>query len=64
MSNGLSRPKNQIRWLLLEGISQSAISVLNENGYHNVERVQIAYDKDALIEALQGTQIVGVRSRS
>ncbi|PTW58742.1 D-3-phosphoglycerate dehydrogenase [Breoghania corrubedonensis] len=64
MSNGLSRPKNQIRWLLLEGISPSAVSVLNENGYHNIERVQTAYDKDALKEALKGTQIVGIRSRS
>ena len=64
MSNGLSRPKNQIRWLLLEGISQSAVSVLNENGYHNIERVQTAYDKEALKEALKGTQIVGIRSRS
>ncbi|WP_321502468.1 phosphoglycerate dehydrogenase [Breoghania sp.] len=64
MSIGLSRPKNQIRWLLLEGISQSAVTVLNENGYTNVERVQTAHDKDALIEALKGVQILGIRSRT
>ncbi len=64
MSNGLSRPKNQIRWLLLEGISPTAKAVLDASGYHNVEMLPKALDKEALIEALKGVHVVGIRSRT
>lgn len=30
MIHGLSRPKNQIRWLLLEGISPTAHAILEK----------------------------------
>ncbi|QDG76688.1 phosphoglycerate dehydrogenase [Labrenzia sp. PHM005] len=64
MMTGLSRPKNQIRWLLLEGISPTAQAVLEKNGYSNVEVLPGALEKDALIEKLQGVQILGIRSRT
>ncbi|MCX2721953.1 phosphoglycerate dehydrogenase [Roseibium salinum] len=64
MNHGLSRPKNQIRWLLLEGISPTARAVLEKNGYNNVEVLPGALDKDALIEKLQGVQMLGIRSRT
>jgi D-3-phosphoglycerate dehydrogenase len=64
MMHGLSRPKNQIRWLLLEGISPTARAVLEKNGYTNVEVLPGALEKDALIEKLQGVQILGIRSRT
>ncbi|WP_269581009.1 phosphoglycerate dehydrogenase [Roseibium sp. Sym1] len=64
MMHGLSRPKNQIRWLLLEGISPTARAVLEKNGYTNVEVLAGALEKDALIEKLQGVQILGIRSRT
>lgn len=64
MSKGLSRPKNQIRFLLLEGISPSAVEALNAAGYSNVEVVSKALDTPALIEALQGVHMLGVRSRT
>lgn len=64
MNKGLSRPKNQIRWLLLEGISQSARDVLEQHGYTNVGQLATALDKDALVEALKGVQILGIRSRT
>ncbi|WP_420414367.1 phosphoglycerate dehydrogenase [Roseibium sp.] len=64
MMTGLSRPKNQIRWLLLEGISPTAQAVLEKNGYSNVEVLPGALEKDALIEKLQDVQILGIRSRT
>ncbi|WP_150526725.1 phosphoglycerate dehydrogenase [Roseibium sediminis] len=64
MIHGLSRPKNQIRWLLLEGISTTAQSILEKAGYSNVEVLSTALDKDALIEKLQGVQMLGIRSRT
>ncbi|MET1411493.1 phosphoglycerate dehydrogenase [Roseibium sp. HPY-6] len=64
MNHGLSRPKNQIRWLLLEGISPTARKVLEKAGYANVEVLPGALEKDALIERMQDVQILGIRSRT
>ena len=64
MTTGLSRPKHQIRWLLLEGISPSAPDVLAQAGYTNVTQLKTALDRAALIEALQGVHILGIRSRT
>ncbi|MBM22055.1 MAG: phosphoglycerate dehydrogenase [Stappia sp.] len=64
MTTGLSRPKDQIRWLLLEGISPTASVLLDQAGYTNVTKLKTALDRDALIEALQGVHIVGIRSRT
>jgi D-3-phosphoglycerate dehydrogenase len=64
MNTGLSRPKDQIRWLLLEGISPSATDVLAASGYTNVQLLKTALDKEALKEALQGVHILGIRSRT
>lgn len=64
MIHGLSRPKNQIRWLLLEGISPTARAVLEKAGYTNVEVLPGALEKDALIEKMQDVQILGIRSRT
>ncbi|MCR9254569.1 MAG: phosphoglycerate dehydrogenase [Alphaproteobacteria bacterium] len=64
MNKGLSRPKNQIRFLLLEGISERAVAVLNRNGYTNVERLTTALEPAALKEKLKDVQMLGIRSRT
>lgn len=64
MKTGLSRPKHQIRWLLLEGISPTAPALLEQAGYTNVTQLKSALDREALVEALQGVHIVGIRSRT
>jgi D-3-phosphoglycerate dehydrogenase len=64
MIHGLSRPKNQIRWLLLEGISPTAHAILEKNGYTNVEVLSGALEKDTLIEKMQDVQMLGIRSRT
>ena len=64
MNKGLSRPKNQIRCLLLEGISPTARGILEDAGYDNIEHLATALDKSALVEALKGVHMLGIRSRS
>ncbi len=64
MSKGLLRPKNQIRVLLLEGISPTATEILRDDGYTNLEIVSTALDEAALNEALQGVHMLGIRSRT
>jgi len=64
MAKGLSRPKNQIRILLLEGISPTAKEVLLNAGYTNLQEMSGAMDQSALIEAVQGVHMLGIRSRS
>ena len=59
-----SLPKDQIRVLLLEGISDRAVDVLNMAGYHRIERVATALDGPALRERLQGIRLLGIRSRT
>ncbi|WP_323991132.1 phosphoglycerate dehydrogenase [Nguyenibacter sp. L1] len=60
----LSLAKDKIRILLLEGIHDSAVSLLRANGYENVTRLSKALEGAALREALEGVHIVGIRSRT
>jgi D-3-phosphoglycerate dehydrogenase len=64
MSDLISLPKDRIRILLLEGISDSAVELLSAAGYKNVTRVAKALDGPALAEAMQGVHILGIRSRT
>lgn len=64
MIDKLSLPKDKIRVLLLEGINDSAVALLNAAGYINVTRLAKALDPADLREALRGTHILGIRSRT
>lgn len=59
-----SLPKDRIKFLLLEGIAETAVAALGEAGYDNVERVAKALDAEDLVDALQGVRFLGIRSRS
>ncbi|MEX0694904.1 MAG: phosphoglycerate dehydrogenase [Rhodospirillales bacterium] len=59
-----SLSKDKIKVLLLEGISDSAVSTLHQAGYENVERLATALDGQALIDKLVDTRILGIRSRT
>ena len=59
-----SLPKDKIKFLLLEGISESAVGVLAGAGYENVERLTTALDGADLKSALQGIRVLGIRSRT
>ena len=64
MSDLISLPKDRIRILLLEGVSDSAVELLGIAGYASVTRVPKALDGAALAQALAGVHILGIRSRT
>jgi D-3-phosphoglycerate dehydrogenase / 2-oxoglutarate reductase len=64
MPKSLSRPKEQIKILLLEGISETAVSILKSAGYTSIDRRTKALDGAELRSALQGISMLGIRSRT
>jgi D-3-phosphoglycerate dehydrogenase len=64
MNHTLSRPKDKIKILLLEGISDTAVATLSSAGYANVESRSKALDGGDLREALKGVRMLGIRSRT
>lgn len=58
-----SYPRARIRILLLENIHPAAVERLEEAGY-TVESLKGALDEDALIEAVKGVHVLGVRSKT
>jgi D-3-phosphoglycerate dehydrogenase len=64
MSDRLSLPKDKIRVLLLEGVNDSAAEMLVNAGYSNMERLPKALDPDALLRAIEGVHVLGIRSRT
>ena len=63
-SERLSLPKDRIKVLLLEGINDSAVELLEQAGYSNLERLPKALDREALFKAIQGVHVLGIRSRT
>lgn len=59
-----SLDKSKIKFLLLEGVHQSAVNTLNQQGYTNIEYLKTALDEDALIQKIQDAHFVGLRSRT
>jgi D-3-phosphoglycerate dehydrogenase / 2-oxoglutarate reductase len=64
MPKSLSRAKDDIKILLLEGISDNAVAVLTGAGYTNIDRRTTALDGANLRSALQGVSMLGIRSRT
>lgn len=64
MPKALSRSKDQIKILLLEGISDTAVETLKGAGYTNIERRAGALDGSDLRAALAGVSMLGIRSRT
>ncbi|WP_339867745.1 phosphoglycerate dehydrogenase [Pseudohongiella nitratireducens] len=59
-----SLDKSKIRFLLLEGVHQSAIDSLNAAGYTNIEYLKTSLSEDELIEKIKDAHFVGIRSRT
>ncbi|HTF85425.1 MAG TPA: phosphoglycerate dehydrogenase [Cellvibrio sp.] len=59
-----SLDKSKIKFLLLEGVHQSAVNTLNAAGYTNIEYLKTALGEDELIERIQDAHFVGLRSRT
>lgn len=59
-----SLQKDKIRFLLLEGIHETAVENLKANGYTNVERIAGALTGDELKAKIRDAHFVGIRSRT
>ena len=59
-----SLDKGKIRFLLLEGVHQSAVDTLEAAGYTNVEYLKTSLPEDELIEKIKTAHFVGIRSRT
>ena len=59
-----SLDKSKIRFLLLEGVHQSAIRTLNDAGYTNIEYLKTSMSEDELVEKVKDVHFIGLRSRT
>ena len=64
MPSLLSKPRETIKILLLEGVNDSAVDLMTNAGYTNVTRLKTALDGAELAAALEGVHILGIRSRT
>ncbi|QYU66895.1 hypothetical protein J4558_18295 [Leptolyngbya sp. 15MV] len=64
MTDRISLPKDRIRILLLEGIADSAVDLFAGADYATIQREKRALEGRALIEAVKGVHILGIRSRT
>lgn len=60
----ISLEKSKIKFLLLEGVHQSAVDTLTASGYSNIEYQKTAMNEDELVEAVKGAHFIGIRSRT
>ena len=59
-----SLEKSKIKFLLLEGVHQSAIDTLNAAGYTNIEHLSHSLTEEELIEKIADVHFIGIRSRT
>lgn len=60
----ISLEKSKIKFLLLEGVHQSAIDTLTASGYTNIEYIKTSLPEEELIAKLADAHFVGIRSRT
>mgnify|MGYP001412471368 CR=1 FL=1 len=59
-----SYPKEKIRVLLLENISEITVRNFEKNGYTQVQRLSKALSEAELIEAIKNVHLLGIRSKT
>ena len=64
MTSKVSLDKNKIKFVLLEGVHQSALDTLHAAGYTNIDYYKKALDGDELKEAIKDAHFIGLRSRT
>ncbi len=64
MSDKQSLSKDKIKFLLLEGVHEKAVKLLEQNGYTNVEYHKSALPEEELLKAIADAHFVGIRSRT
>lgn len=64
MSKATSYPKEKIKIVFLENISDKAINYFLSNGYENVKKLSGALSEEALIEEIKDVHLLGIRSKT
>lgn len=59
-----SYPKEKIKILLLENISESAAAILKKAGYFDIKRLSGALSEDELKKAIKDVHLLGIRSKT
>lgn len=64
ITNKTSYPKDKIKILFLENISDAAIKVFRDAGYTDIKKVGGALTEDQLIEQVKNVHLLGIRSKT
>jgi D-3-phosphoglycerate dehydrogenase len=64
VTNKTSYPKDKIKILFLENISDAAIKVFKDAGYTDIKKVGGALTEDQLIEQVKNVHLLGIRSKT
>jgi len=64
MTTITSYPKEKIKVLFLENISDRAVEKFKENGYTDVVKLSKALSEDELVEAIKDVHLIGIRSKT
>jgi D-3-phosphoglycerate dehydrogenase / 2-oxoglutarate reductase len=59
-----SYPKEKIKVLLLENVSETAVKNFTRNGYTQVEKLSKALPEEQLIQAVKNVHLLGIRSKT
>ncbi len=64
MSKNTSYPKDKIKILLLENISDVSVEEFREAGYTNIEKLSAALDEKELAQKVKDVHLLGIRSKT
>lgn len=64
MSQATSYPKEKIKILFLENISDKAVNRFKDNGYVNVKKLSGALSEEELIKEIKDVHLLGIRSKT
>ena len=59
-----SYPRDKIKILFLENISDSAVEELKQGGYAEIKQIKGALSETDLINEIKGVHILGIRSKT
>ena len=63
-SNVTSYPKDKIKLLFLENISDAAIQLFKDTGYTDIKKVSGALSEEELIDEIKDVHLLGIRSKT
>lgn len=63
-TNKTSYPKDKIKILMLENISDAAIKIFKDSGYADIKKISGALSEEQLINEIKHVHMVGIRSKT